>query len=282
MRIRMWVWGLVAAISFAWGGCSSREQEQVYEVRGVVVAPVEDGQIVINHEAIPDFMPAMTMPFYVDAAESPEVSRLQPGDEVSFKFRVGESSRAFDFRVLRAAPAKVGRAAGGSAGSRRVREGEVVRDFELVDQAGQKFDRNDLRGKLSVLTFIFTRCPVPEFCPRIMAEFQKLHAALDAREEVQLLSVTIDPEHDTPEVLREYAARFGADAERWRFLTGSPAQVDDLRAAFAVFAERTAGTIDHTLATALIGPDGKLLKVWRGNEWTSDEVQAALAEHGGR
>lgn len=270
--------------SLTFGSILHAAGDRVFTVRGVIKAPFANGTISIQHEAIPGFMPAMTMPFNVDAAE---VKDLVAGDRVEFQFHVGTESRASKFKKIgRVAPA-AGDArptANGSTAVRRLREGDAVPGFTLIDQSGRALTETDLRGRHTILTFVFTRCPVPEFCPRIGEKFRVLQRELEAISagettppRVQLLSITIDPEHDQPTVLREYGESLGADFTRWRFATGTPQEISRLTALFAVRTERNSGTLDHTLATALIGPDGKIVEIWRGNGWKPEEVLAKAA-----
>lgn len=267
------------------------EVERVFTVRGIIRAPYEDGTISIQHEAIPNFMPAMTMPFYVDPQDA---RNLAPGDRVEFEFRVGERSRATKFRKLAStaarpelAPSSAPRPSSAypqvTAAQRRLRAGDTVPEFSLLDQDNRTVTAKDLRGRHTIVSFIFTRCPVPEFCPLIAKKFQSLQTQLRAlpvagSSGVQLLSISIDPDYDRPAVLRAYGQALGADFARWRFATGDTADVAALTRAFAVRTERNGGTLDHTLATALIGPDGNVVEIWRGNAWKPEEIVAKLAQ----
>ena len=130
------------------------------------------------------------------------------------------------------------------------------------------------------MTFIFTRCPVPEFCPLITTRFKALQATL-ARDrslprDTQLLSITLDPAFDTPAVLEAYGKAMGADPERWRFAGGDGAAVQQVARAFSVYVEKNGALLDHTLATALVDRRGRIVEIWRGNGWKLDEVTAAL------
>lgn len=259
------------------------EPERVFTVRGIIRGELRaDGTLRIAHQAIPDYMPAMTMPFTVAPEARADAAALRPGDGVEFKFAVGEeTSRAYDFVRIGGAKGPASQAEQPEAPpARRLKEGATVPDFSLTDQQGRPFTAADLRGRRTVLTFIFTRCPVPEFCPLMSKKFRALQQQLTesppAGASVQQLSITIDPEFDTPPILRAYAESYGADPQRWRFATGTPAQISALTKAFAVHTEKNAGTLDHTLATALIDPDGRIEKIWRGNGWSVDEVLTAL------
>lgn len=257
---------------------ATNQDSRTYEVRGVVRAPFADGTITIDHEAIPGFMPAMTMPFFVDEAE---VGSLVPGDRVVFDFVVGDRSRATRFRRIGKAEVNapaVDRSAGSSPARRaRLREGDAVPEFKLVDQDGRPFTTSELDGRQTLITFIFTRCPVPEFCPLIAQKMQAVQRQV-SDEDVRFVSVTLDPEHDRPAVLREYARSLEADFARWRFVTGEFVEIEKLTRAFAVHVQQNGASLDHTLATALIGPDGRVQQIWRGNFWKPEEVVAALKE----
>ncbi|MFT3828482.1 MAG: SCO family protein [Opitutaceae bacterium] len=274
---------LLAALALAVAGCARRPAEREFVVIGVVQSPAAGGQIVIQHEEIPGFMPAMTMPF---RAREPDTQGLRRGDRVRFRFVVGEaSSRATHFEFLgHATPEPAATpAAETPPPAQRLKPGDPVPEFALIDQDGSTVTSSALRGRLTVLTFIFTRCPIPEFCPLLARRFAELQNAA-AQDPVltgvlRLWSITIDPAHDTPEVLRAYGAAQGADPVRWHFLTGDPAELARMRQAFAVHAEPANGGIDHSLATALIDGDGRVKAIWRGNRWTTDEVlTAARAE----
>jgi protein SCO1/2 len=249
-----------------------------FEVTGVIVAPVDNGTMTVAHEDIPGYMPAMTMPFAL--ADREDGGRLSPGDRVRFTLAVGqERSRAENVTVSGRDPA-VAAAASRTRSSARLRNGDAVPPMNLIDQDGKEMTSADWRGHATVVTFIFTRCPMPEFCPLISAKFKRLQdeTAADARlkESVRLVSITLDPEHDTPAVLRDYALAKGADLARWRFGTGTPEQVAAFTRAFAVHTEQNGPLLDHTLATALVGSDGRVVEVWRGNQWEPREVLDAL------
>ena len=162
----------------------------------------------------------------------------------------------------------------------RIEIGERVPDFTLTNQQGRAFRLADFRGKAVVLTFIYTRCPLPNYCPLMSKNFASLQKRFENEfpGRVELLSVSFDPQFDTPEVLREYAARFGAGAKNWTVATGSTEQVDFVTELFGLIREPAGGLINHDLRTALISPEGKLVQVWRSNVWTPYEVQRMVRE----
>jgi protein SCO1 len=161
----------------------------------------------------------------------------------------------------------------------RVKQGDAVPAFSLTAQDGRAFTAADLRGRLTAITFVFTRCPMPEFCPLIVKRFQQVQRAVEpdhALKDVQLISVTLDPAFDTPAVLDAYAKAVGAKPERWKFVTGDPAQVTRLTTAFSVHVEPNGVLIDHTLATAIVDRDGRVVAIWRGNGWSVPEFVDGL------
>lgn len=262
-----------AAFALVASACAA---DREFTVRGVVRRAFHEGTITIQHEDIPGFMPAMTMPFFTDEREA---RGLVPGDRVEFTFRVGAQSRASNFRQIGRADDPSAPVARPASRAARLRPGDAVPAFQLLDERGAPLTAGSLRGHATVLTFIFTRCPVPEFCPLLGKKFQDLQNALarGADERTRLLSITIDPDHDRPEVLRDYAASLGADPQRWTFATGAPDEIRKLQQQFAVHAEpNSAGSLDHTLATALVDAQGRVVEIWRGNAWQPAEILARL------
>ena len=257
--------------------------EKVFDVTGVVRAPLEGGRIAVAHDAIAGYMPAMTMRFNV--ADASEAAVLKPGDRVQFRLHVDEeSSKATDFVVLgHEAPAQqqASSLSARAAAAPRLREGDKVPDFSLLNEADQPLTNADLRGRLTVVTFIFTRCPVPEYCPAMALRFGELQKAILADPKLagraRLLSITLDPENDRPAVLKAYGEAVGAKPAVWSFATGTSESIAQLTKAFSVYAQRNGVTIDHTLCTALIDADGRIREIWRGNGWRAEEVLAALS-----
>ena len=252
-------------------------KEQTFEVTGVIKARLDDGALVIQHEEIPGYMAAMTMRF--TPADPREAAALQPGDRVRFRYRVSDDSDVVDrFVVIGKETPKP--AAASAARPRRVKAGDPVPEFSLIDEAGQPLTTASLRDHYTIVTFIFTRCPVPEFCPAMALKFASLQKKIAADPaltgRVRLLSVTLDPEFDRPEILTAYGRAVGANPAIWNFATGEKAAIENLSRAFAVFTERNGVTLDHTLCTALIGPDGRVVELWRGGAWKIEELLGAI------
>ena len=279
---------VIAGISLCFGACSKEAPiaevpQRSYEVRGMVRGAPDSSErsVLIEHEDIPGFMPSMTMPF--EFRDAKEVSGIGAGDAVAFTLSVTDQDswisgvRKIDGGMLKL-PAKA--ASAPMAGKvERVREGDRLPEFALVDQNDRPIQRDTFAGKPLLVTFIFTRCAIPNFCPLMAQNFRTVHEAIrtDAalNGKVNLLSISFD-EHDTPAVLADYGRKFSEDLDVWRFASGTPDEVQKLTRAFAVQVQPEGGTISHGLATALIGPDGLVRQIWRGNGWQTEEVLAAL------
>jgi len=271
--------GIIAAMGAAALLAAGLLAEEAYPVRGKVVTLKDNSQVaVIHHEEVPGLMPAMTMPFtFPDEADFAKLSR---GRRVAFEFVMGEGgSYGRAVEVLEEAAASPEAAAAGSraAGGEepRVREGDALPGFSLTGADGAPVALPAEDGRGTLLTFIFTRCPVPEFCPLLGSKYKELQdrlleAGLEGK--ARLLSVTLDPEYDTPKVLREYGRSLGADPEIWSFATADKGRIEELARIFRVYRQERGGTLDHGLCTAYVGPEGRVEAIWRGNRWDPAEV----------
>jgi len=219
----------------------------------------------------------MTMAFGLGPKES---AAPAPGDRIQFTLCVGPDAAWMEGVRVTGRSVPSAETARPRATVDRLRRGDLLPAVTLVDEHGRTLRTADLRGHATVLTFIFTRCPVPEFCPLVSRRFTQLQAALaaegSAARETRLLSVTLDPAFDTPPVLEAYARSLGADPARWGFAGGNPDEVMRLARAFSVYVERQGALLDHTLATALIGADGRVVEIWRGSGWQVSEIVEAL------
>lgn len=232
-------------------------------------AQPERKRLRLAHEEIVGFMEAMTMELDVVAAS--EIAALQPGDLITATLRVT------DARTELTAITKVGHTAPPKEAAQLgvPQPGAEFPDAALIDDTGKPFRIADHRGKAIALTFIYTRCPLPDFCPRMNSHFAAtMHELPDER--CLWLSVTIDPTNDTPQLLAEFAKQFTARGERWKFATGPAEEVSRL-ATFAGLEIRAAGAqLDHNLRTLVIAPDGKVSKVFTGNQWQPSELAAEM------
>ncbi len=257
-------------------GCQ-RTPEQRYELKGKVVA-VDKAQrkVTISHEAIKDFMDAMTMPF--DVRDDWALPILEPGQTVEAILVVqGDRSWIEGLRITQT------KDSGGDAAVGSIpRIGDEVPDFRLVNQDNVRIHLAQYRGRPLLLTFIYTRCPLPDYCPRTSRNFSEIFRGLQsfplAARKPHLLSVSFDTDYDTPAVLRDYAGRYRKPSrfDEWEFATGSPQEIKEITSFFGLTYQKESGQIVHSLVTALIGSDGRLEKLYLGNEWTSGQVLAEL------
>jgi protein SCO1 len=282
---------LIGCLALALLGCGRSTNPDVggqhYDTRGVVRGFSPDrSTIEIQHENIPGFMPSMTMPFI--ARDRKEIANLKTGDAISFRVTVTQKDFWIDnVRRIRREDVNVAEPKPTPAifsGSRaRLKEGDEMPVFNLTNQNGEQISLNTFRGQSFVLTFVFTRCPVPNFCPRMSNNFEELQTAIkggsDGLANTRLLSITLDPDYDTPKVLKDYADYHRADVHIWTFATGDETEIDSLTRAFSVYRQTEGGTISHGLATALIDKSGKIDKIWRGNSWTPAEVIEEVERH---
>lgn len=254
---------------------------KVYKLRGKVVSTnPATGEVTINHEAIPGFMEAMTMPYKL---KDPNIlSELHPGDVLTADLLVSQESDAdvfLDHIVVVAQgkpdykPATIYHVPA---------QGDAVPDFKLRNQDGRIIHLHQFRGKDLLITFIYTRCPLPNFCPLVTRNFANIEKQLSADSKVKgkthLLCVSFDPEHDTPERLKAYGEEYiGSNAKgafaNWDFAVPNAAELKEMAKFFDVgISTEQDQTITHTLSTTLVGRDGKVIKFYPGNEWTPDQV----------
>ena len=275
---------LVVAVALAAARCSAPQNERTYTLQGQVLAVTADHQqATIKHEEIKGFMPAMTMPYKMKTPQLLE--GVKPGDLINATLVV-VSNDAYLTTVKKVGEAPLEKAPAdapmASSGFELLKPGEPVPDAAFVDQNGTKRAFSAFKGSTVVLTFIYTRCPIPTFCPLMDRHFASLQQTLKAdpaMQRVQLLSISFDPITDTPAVLRKHARELKADPQRWTFFTGDRDVIDQFAARFGVSVSRSlndALDISHTLRTAIVDADGKLVKVYTGNEWTPDRVLADL------
>ncbi len=210
--------------------------------------------ITISHRDIPGFMPAMEMAFNVDPKE--KLQDVQPGARVMFDVVVDKKQiRVRNIRVVQTPPLPGNKFAAEPA-TPALQTGETVPDFSLVAQDGSTLRLADLRGRVVLIDFIYTRCPMPEACPRLSANFAYLQKRLGSR--VDLISITLDPKWDKPPVLQEYARRWAADTRTWRFATGRPEEIRRIAEEFGVRYWAEEDVLAHSSSVGMITQDGKL------------------------
>lgn len=274
VTVRTGVVVLVAAASL--GGCARQGQE--YELTGQVLA-VDHGrqEVTIRHDDIPRFMPGMTMAFRVREPEL--LAGRVPGDLVAATLVVdGEDVHLRRLERTGFAPVPEDDAA-----PRRLLEpGDAVPDATFLDQTGAERTLAAWRGHALAVTFTYTRCPLPEFCPLIDRHFQQVQRLIRADPALaattRLLSVSVDPAHDQPPVLTAHARALEADPSIWLFLTGEPEVIRDFASHFGVsmLSSDTPGEVLHNLRTAVLDAEGRLVTVFGGGDWQPADLAAAL------
>jgi protein SCO1 len=279
MRLASIVLLVIAAIS-----CSS-EKRTTYQVKGVIQEITPDRkQARIEHENIPGYMEAMTMMF--DVKDPKELEGLQPNDQVAFRMVVTENDGWIDqvkkigtviptntpppFRVVREVePLKVG---------------DLLPEYKFTNELGKAVALSDFKGKAVAITFLFTRCPFPTFCPRMATNLKEAYKLLkeksDAPKNWHLLAITIDPEFDTPAVLKTYAERYEYDPAKWSFLTGPHIDITAITEQFGLLYWRPDPNqplnISHNLRTAVIDANGRVKKILPENKWEAPELVQEL------
>jgi len=281
---------LAAALLCGVLGAALHAQDKRYAVKGMVLrVDPATRTFVVSHEAIEGLMSAMIMPFEVRDAR--DLMPLAPGAIVEFTLVVGaQAGYAADIRVRKYQTteqdpltarrlALLKKAAGRAVPP--LATGQPVPDFTLTDQAGQPVRLSAIgAGKVVALNFVYTRCALPQFCLRasnVFSTMQRRFARQYGRDLV-LLTVTFDPERDTPEVLATYAARFNADPKMWRFLTGKTADVRRVCALFGVESYLDEGLVNHSLHTAVIDRRGRLVANIEGNQYTPEQLGDLILE----
>ena len=260
---------------------SAAQNYKVYQLRGKVVSTdAARGEVTVNHEAIPGLMEAMTMPYKLNDASI--LSELHPGDVITADVLVShdpDASYLLDHIVVVSQATPDYKPA---VSSHVPAPGDAVPDFKLRNQDGRPIHLGQFKGKSLVITFIYTRCPSPDFCPRVTRNFAALEKQLAANPalfaKTHLICISFDPEHDTPERLRAYGVTYiGSDAKsafaHWEFAVPEKSVLAEMAKFFDLGMTNEAdSTITHTLSTTLIGPDGKVARFYPGNEWTPEQV----------
>ena len=273
------------------GGLSCN-REQIYQVNGIVreVLP-KSKQVKIEHEKIPNYMEAMTMTF--DVKDDKEIAGLEPGDKVSFRMVVREKDGWIE-QVKKTGGSAPSAPAPEPADIRPVREveplkvGDLMPDYHFTNELGQPVSLSDFKGQALAFTFIFTRCPFPTFCPRMSDNFEqvqkKLKTMTNAPANWHLLTITFDPEFDTPAVLKSYAKRFGADPKHWNFATGELIDITAITEQFGLLfwkpnPQQPTG-ISHNLRTVVLDAEGRVQKIFSENTWKVDDLAEEIVRAG--
>ena len=265
--------------------CAGLGAVQHYAASGVILKIDRPHRsFVASCKAIPDYMEAMTMP--IPVRDQKLLDGLQPGMMVDFTLVVtgddayAENVKEHHFESTEQDPFQArglqllenfGRK---NPAMRELKAGDPVPDFTLTDQTGRRVSLSQFAGKVVAAAFVYTSCPLPNYCFRLsnnLGRLQKRFADRVGRDLV-LLSITIDPAHDTPPVLAKYAATWKADPDSWRFLTGPEADVRAVCLKFGVNFWPDEGALTHSLHTVVIDRQGKLAANFEGNEFTAEQL----------
>ncbi|WP_419806983.1 SCO family protein [Terriglobus sp.] len=261
--------------------------EASYPVRGRVLSVDPSTQeVMLAHEAVPGFMEAMTMPYKsVDAAA---LGELHPGDTISAQILVDKDSDG-DFHHARLKDIViVGQARPDTVPQKQYnvpKKGDSVQNFDLLNQDGKTMHLSDLRGKAVLLTFIYTRCPLSDFCPKMSRNFAEVNTNLQkdpaTYAKTDLLSVSFDPVYDTPAVLRSYGGAYTGKYtqekfDHWQFAAPSQTDLPKVEQFFDVGVTGSGTAIQHSLSTVLIGKDGRIVDWYPGNDWKPADVARAM------
>jgi protein SCO1 len=252
-----------------------------YTMHGQVLAVHADSNtLTVHNDDIPGFMPAMTMNYAV--ADPALMKGRTAGELITATLEVTDvSGKLTAITHTGSAPLPSGSNIAAMAGS-LLDVGDPVPDVALIDQNNRRRSLSEWKGTLTVITFIYTRCPLPNYCPLMDHNFVEIQQAVardpDLRGKVKLISISFDPDHDTLKVLAAHAKSLGADPAVWTFLTGDQMTIDRTAAKFGVGVMRTKGSpyITHNLRTAVIGTDGRILHIYSGNDWKPAAVLAEL------
>ncbi len=263
--------------------------QKTFQARGVVRELKPGGKtVVIQHEDVTNYMPAMTMPF--DVKDDAELKGLQPGDAVTFRINVTDRDAWIDHIT------KLGAAQSAPPAQPAVHPNwRVVRDVELLkvgdalpeyrftNELGRVVSTRDFKGQALVFTFFFTRCPYPTFCPFLSRSFEdaqtKLKTMADGPANWHLLSISFDTETDSPATLKAYAEVYHYDPEHWSFVTGDLGDISAIADQVgAYFGHDESGGITHNLRTVVVDAQGRIQRVFTDNRWTSDELVAEIVK----
>ena len=265
-------------------GCKKQSvdkpEEKRYHLIGKIVQIDQDqSMLVVDSKEIPGFMAAMTMPYPVRYKAS--LAGLGVGDEITADVVVASDGAYLDNIVVTkkgtGAPATTPPA---SQTIHQPQPGEAVPDFALVNQDGKPIHLSSYKGNVLLVTFIYTRCPFPDYCPLVSQNFAKVYAetkGTDLRERLRLLTISFDTDYDTPKVLRDYAATFdhlagGNPIDRWQFAVAPPKDMKKITDFFGLYYTQNGGQITHSMSTSVISPQGKIYKWHDDNDWKPADI----------
>jgi protein SCO1/2 len=264
----------IAAAGVGASGCASR-----YASTGVVlrVEAPPSGEVTISHDTIPGYMHSMAMSFPVRAPAT--LKGIAPGDRVSFRLRVDRRASWIDRLDLISAARPDAGLVRSPSHSTLIPIGGASPDFTLQDQHGRPVSLASLRGQAVAVTFIYTRCPLPDYCPRLLTNFKEVRLRFADRigRDVTLLTVTFDPTFDTVDVLRSFAQAQGADMPGWHFLTGPLPEITRICETFGIEFWPDEGLMSHTMQTAVLDREGRLAATVEGKGYDGRQLGDLIA-----
>jgi protein SCO1 len=270
-----------AIVSASLASCRGRSSghEQRYDLKGVVVNVDKRGSTVtVAHHEIPGYMDAMTMPFKLK--DEWAFDALAPGKRVQATLVV-DDARSWLENIVIIEDAVDDASAAKTESAIGPKIGDEAPNFSLVNQDGKRINLRGYRGRAVVLTFIYTRCPLPDYCPLMTSNFEeivkKIRQDPALYDKTHLLSISVDPDYDTPERLRQHGAAHTGESgaqtfSHWEFASGSPEEVKKIAEYFGLEYFKDSDQIVHSLVTAVISPGGRVAKIYRGNEWKPEEI----------
>jgi protein SCO1/2 len=280
MMNRWKITGLIALCLVA-AGCQSGSKE--FTLHGKVMAKDEAaGELTVKHDDIPGFMPAMTMPYKVHDRSA--LKEVEPGDTIDadlISVNGGKEYWLQSFRVVD----RSGRQNAKPAIRHALNVGDPVPDIPMINQDGKQIHFGDFKGKSVLITFVYTRCPVPAFCPRLSSQFARIHEDLVKTpgdyDKTHLLTISFDPKYDTAPVLRKYGlAYLDNHAEgfaHWDFASADAADMRRIADTFGLEYFEEDNQISHSMDIVLLTPEGRVAKYW-STEWTTAELESALRQ----
>lgn len=283
MRANTFLSIVITLLATACGGGSADQRDLTLQGQ-ILSVSADHREALIKHEEIKGFMPAMTMSYKV--RDPKEFEPLAPGDLVNATLVV-VSNDAYLKNVKKVGQAPLEKLSADSGpppvsqALRVLKDGEPVPHATFIDQDGKTRDIRSFSGSAVVITFIYTNCPMPTFCPLMDRHFATMQEKLkaDPALNVRLVSVSFDPLTDTPPVLKQHAKELGADPKIWSFFTGDEDEINRFASQFGVMVTRAPNdqrNITHNLRTALLDRQGNLVKTYTGNEWTPEQVVADI------
>jgi len=254
-----------------------------YPLHGIVLGiSTQTGEITVRHDEIHGFMPSMTMPFKVRDAAS--LAHMIAGDEINATLIVPANNDDYVLEAVSVLRHGTQKNAKVSLPAHTLLVGETVPDIAMINQDGKKLHLDGYKGKVVLLTFIYTRCPLPKACPLMSSHFARIHRLLaeDAKAYAasHLISVTLDPEYDQAEILKRYGLSYlddqSAGFEQWEFARTTTTDLKQLAGAFGLEFSQSNNQITHSMRTVLIDKDSKVAQVWYGSDWSPTDVAAAV------